>query len=45
MKIFLGGVELSHVDGQASMKKLMVAVHNSASAPNNNKTGYEERNK
>jgi len=29
MKICLVEVELFHVDGQASMTKLMVAVHNS----------------
>jgi hypothetical protein len=32
-------------DGQASMTKLIVAVHNFAGAPNNEKTGYEERKK
>ena len=42
MKICVVGVELFHVDGQASMAKLMVAVHNFASTPNSNKIGYDE---
>ena len=45
MKICPVGVELFHADGQASITKLMVAVHNFAGAPNNKKTGYEERKK
>jgi len=45
MKICLVGVELFLVTGQASMTKLMVAVHNFASTPNNNKIGYEEYKK